>query len=129
MVDVENSEGRKLVQQTGWPPSPVLPPWPARQRSRSPFHREATYRERARFPSSAIDNWLLTRGGLPQLDLIPRGNLVLLPVEELENQYRLARAAEELAAASARRTWVEEELRRVRRDRDGRNSDNQRDGQ
>ncbi|GAA85870.1 hypothetical protein AKAW_03984 [Aspergillus luchuensis IFO 4308] len=129
MVDVENSEGRQLVQQSGCPPSPVLSPWHARQRSRSPPHREATYRERSRSPSSAIDNWLLTRGGLPQVDLIPRGNLVSLPVEELESQYRLTRAAEELAAASARRTWVEEELRRVRRDRGSRNSDDQRDGQ
>ncbi|PYH29302.1 P-loop containing nucleoside triphosphate hydrolase protein [Aspergillus neoniger CBS 115656] len=129
MVDVGNSEGRQLAQQSGCPPSPVLPPWHARQRSRSPPHREATYRERSRSPSSAIDNWLLTRGGLPQVDLIPRGNLVSLPVEELESQYRLTRAAEELAAASARRTWVEEELRRVRRDRDGRNRDDQRDGQ
>ncbi|RDH36405.1 P-loop containing nucleoside triphosphate hydrolase protein [Aspergillus welwitschiae] len=132
MVDIEKPEGRDLVQQTGSPPSPVLPPRHARQRSRSPPHREATYREatyreRPRSPSRAIDNRLLTRGGLPQVSLVPRDNFDSIPVEELERQFRLSRAAEEMAAATLRRTLIEEELR-VRGDWDSRNRDDQRDG-
>ncbi|GKZ34345.1 hypothetical protein AbraIFM66950_004575 [Aspergillus brasiliensis] len=121
MEIMENPVGQETLQQTGCPPSPVRP----LPRTRRGIHSPPP-RERSRSPARAINNRLLRWGNLPQVGLVPRGNLESIPVEELESQLRISVAAENMAAATLRRTMIEEALRRVRRDGGGRND--RRDG-